>query len=308
MKFSALSPEYRQFREQLERSSPDLLPGRREHLHPLTVFGEVMDSEQLEASGIPVPFGRMLRFEGPEQPVPPRFPSLPRRMLSIGSVEIPNCTTYGYVLVLAVCTEQELIDTLAPLFCTRIDGSVDVNNGPGKIVGNNFRHGIEIPDSEQPRIDLVLVVVSMDGQAFEQVAFAAFVAYSLRAHFDAMPVIGKQESNLLLTAIANSSAGQVVESEDDSDTISYQPKVTDDGRTVLVDEHGNEAVAPLDLPDGIENIIGTEDRPQRVVMEANVAMPGIDDPTDVMDESMESVQAEAVDTTVIGTGTELVGE
>lgn len=310
MKFSALSPEYKQFREKFERSSPDLLPGRREHLHPLTVLGEAMDSDELQSLGIPVPVGRMLRFEGPEQPVPPRFPSLPRRMLSIGSVDIPNCTKYGYVLVLAVCTEQELVDTSCPLFAKKqSDGFVDVDlRENAKVVGNNFRHGIEIADSEQPRIDLVLVIVTMDGQVFEQVAFAAFVAYNLRAHFDVMPVISKQESNLLLTAIANSSAEQVVDSEDDNDILSYQPKVTEDGRTVLVDRHGNEVGAPLDLPDGIENIIGTEDRPQRIVMEANVPLPGIDDPTDVLDESQDGMQAEAIDTTVIGTGTEHVGE
>lgn len=288
MKFSALSPEYKQFQEKFERSSPDLLPGRREHLHPLTVLGEVMDSEQLEGFGIPVPFGRMLRFEGPEQPVPPRFPSLPRRMLSIGSVDVPNCTTYGYVLVLAVCTEQELHDTLAPLFSCRNGDSLHSSADSAKIVGNNFRHGIEIADSEQPRIDLVLVVVTMDGQVFEQVAFAAFVAYNLRAHFDVMPVISKQESDLLLTAIANSTAGQIVESEDDSDVISYQPKVTEDGRTVLVDDHGSEAGIHLDLPDGVENIVGTEGRPQRIVMEASVPLPGIDDPTDVIDDSQSS--------------------
>ena len=286
MKFSALSPEYKQFREKFERSSPDLLPGRREHLHPLTVLGEVMDAESIEGSGIEYArFGKSLRFEDSMQPVPAKFPSIPRCRLSIGSVEIPDCTKYGYVLVLAVCTEQELHDTLSPLFSTQGQTGSETNLEPAKIVGNNFRHGIEIADSEQPRIDLVLVVVTMDGQVFEQVAFAAFVAYSLRAHFDVMPVISREESRLMLMAIESTPAVQVDDSEDDSDVILYQPKVTEDGRTVLVDERGNEAGVTLDLPDGVENIIGTEGRPQRIVMEANVPLPGIDDPTDVIDDS-----------------------
>jgi len=289
MKFSALSPEYKQFRERFERSSPDLLPGRREYLHPLTVLGEVTGADPIEGMGIEYGlFGKVLRFEDSMQPVPAKFPSIPRCRLSIGSVEIPDCTKYGYVLVLAVCTEQELHDTLSPLFSTQGQAGFETNLEPAKIVGNNFRHGIEIPDSEQPRIDLVLVVATMDGQVFEQVAFAAFVAYNLRAHFDVMPVIGRDESRLMLMAIESTPAGQVVDSDDDSDVISYQPKVTEDGRTVLVDEHGNEAGIHLDLPDGVENIVGTEGRPQRLVMEANVPLPGIDDPTDVIDDSTSS--------------------
>lgn len=306
MKFSASSYECKQLIENLEKSSPDLMRGRREHLHPLTVLGEASDPDALGDVGahFNAHGGRLLQFEESEQSVPAKFPSLPRCMLSVRSADIPDCTKYGYVLILTTCTEQELQDTLLPLF--HVKGSeANAVNLPVKVIGNNFRHGIEIPDSEQARIDLVLVVVAMDGQVFEQVAFAAFIATSLRAHFDIMPVISRKESELLLHAINGEPDAPAAPARGE-----YLPIVTEDGRTVLVDEHGNESVAHIDLPEGIEMIIGgqDDDTTKRIVMETYVPMPGVDDPTDVLDESKESVQAEATDTTVIGTGTELVGE
>lgn len=281
MKFSASSHECKQLIENLEKSSPDLVRGRREHLHPLTVLGEASDPDALGDVGANYNAhgGRLLQFEEPMQPVPAKFPSLPRCMLSVRSVDIPDCTKYACVLVLSICTEQELQDTLLPLFYVKGGEANDVNL-PVKVIGNNFRHGIEIHDSEQSRIDLVLVVVTMDGQVFEQVAFAAFIATSLRAHFDIMPVISRKESELLLHAIAGEPDAPAAAERGE-----YLPIVTRDGRTVLVDPEGNEAVAHLDLPDGIENIIGTEGRPQRIVMESGVALPGDDDPTEVVEES-----------------------
>lgn len=288
MKFSATSPDFQNFKKQFESTSIDLLPDRRECLHPLTVIGEAMNVGNQQRVGIN---SNLAVFPVDDiENAPIKFPSMPRISLSEDGVDVPRFNNANSVLVLATCTEQELADTLRPIFLQKSGDTLEVNTDYTRIMGNAFRHGIEIADNVQGGIEAVLVVVTADGQAFDQIAFAAFVAKNLRAIFDIMPAITKAESDLMVDSLQRFAQEYCGESDSQVGPVavgSLTAKVTEDGRTILVNESGEQAGVQMELPEHLTAFAEPETQRTVIVMDEDCDMPSDKDATEVLDDKAE---------------------